>query len=232
MQYREILPERILSVPPIVAVLQTGEYVNQNGERVPVTSDRDFIKYIRSQHRASLLDKGLHSVVFVARGGAKECVLKSTERPEHDRFYNFARVSQENTSNPLFPKILYSGIAPWGWGYAIIEHLKIGKFGQFDRAATALLQMYADDFQELNAELQQSPSVSVSKFAETMVDTWQAAHDRTIHSGHRAFLAMIGADSDQFEQFVNQVYPLGECDLHEQNMGWRTDGQVVFFDPV
>ena len=227
MRLDEILNERADQAAEIVGLLQSGMVVDPEQGMIQINNHNEFVDYLQQRYQITPVGEGFYSVVH--KGDGNDYVLKwskSSDRADHDAWYKFTPVAQKS-SNKLMPKILYAGSAKFksSFMYGIMETLKIPPEDSFDNKIAKLFRRYNND-----------PTYGeIHMFDEAM----GAVHDWLVDNEPGApedeleeFLMMIGTDINEMKDFLKTVTPIGDLDIHDQNIGYRPNGELVIFDPV
>jgi hypothetical protein len=228
MRLSEILQlnERREQADSLIAAIKLG--MSPDGQKFH--DAEDFLSWVR-EIGGQEVGQGAYAIVY--RGDATEdhYVLKLSYG--FDPWNDFASYCYQNPGivdkNPLFPRVLfYISTPPWAptrapaWvsgGVAVLEGLTVDQ-----KKAEQLLG-----------------ARSIYEFKDTMKQTFKALM-LPVGAGDAAradyVCARLGVSPQDVISFYHTMVEvvgrtwLRNFDVHSLNIGWRENGQVVFFDPV
>lgn len=222
MRLSEVLQlnERREQADSLIAAIKLG--MSPDGQKFH--GDEDFLSWVR-EIGGQEVGQGAYAIVY--RGDATEnhYVLKLSYGP--DPWNDFASYCYQNTGivdkNPLFPRVLfYTSTPTWAGGVAVLEGLTVDH-----KKAEQLLG-----------------ARSIFEFKDVMKQTFKAlvppvgAGDPDDVEYAKLICARLGISPQNVISFYHTMVEvvgrtwLRNFDVHSRNIGWRENGQVVFFDPV
>lgn len=218
MRLNEILNERADQAAEIVGLLQSGMVVDPEQGVIQIESDSDFSDYIQQRYQVEKIGEGLYSLVYQGQGN--DYVLKDSD-PD-DNWYKYAEFAKKSSS-PFVPKILFAGEPrfPSNSKYGVLEYLEIKPEGHWNHHTREIFWNATIDSNE-------------SPFDWAMYEVFELAAGKSIYPEEaEEFLDLIGVkDIGEFLKFINTVEKFGNLDIHDQNIGYRENGELVVFDPV
>jgi hypothetical protein len=190
-------------------------------------------KYVRD------IGGGRYSLAF-AGNGKPDYILKAQFRGarKSDKWPEFAQLSQEKAnSNPLFPRIEYLKQMGDGSWIAIMEHLRLAPL-ELDHRCEHLIE-WVNDHTDFDAFKQAKGYGEFTSFSINIIGFLVRGFGGLVIDGAiQEFCTEFKMSVADIEDFAKAVAPLvenrglGGWDLHNQNAGFRGNGDLVFFDPV
>jgi hypothetical protein len=167
-------------------------------------------------------DKGVFSTVVVNASGDPEYILKISKKGRYksDPFFQYAEFAQKMGSNSIYPKIPWVGEISDGKeqrGLCFMEYLLI------DPSRIASIDPRMSD-----------PNVVRKFFREDIPKYFNQLASWELKILTEDIFDQLGIDPAEIKQFLSQIrkQKLGRLDIHQENFGWRDNGDFVIFDPV
>lgn len=212
--FNQFITERRKDANILFSMLNSGEFQDLD----------DFSEFMDSENWIKPLGNGYYSMVYGSKKHS-EVVCKVTEDSHRDPWYKFAKIAQKNwQSNSLFPEILYiyEGFEESTDAVAFFEHLDIAEnmhypsevvYKPFRQAVETIL------FNKLPNE-----NNSIEYFNENI------KRIQHIFDYPPNFTPEIFVD---FCKKAKNIWKYSySVDLHEGNIGFRKNGEMVLFDPA
>lgn len=235
------LRERREQAMTIVDVLKYG--MTPDGKRL--TNIDEFAKWLASYANGIIIGSGIYAVAWAgARTAAADYsdadlsnqFIVKISKIAGDPWRRFADHCYKNQgeTNPLFPKIMhYAENIGWlgnsNYSIAVIEMLRIDRDRCYLAASTLnrkplkanfLLFMRATNHPIY--KLEQQGNKNIDLLADVYMKRMGYKDLETIRDFGEKMVAICGGIEAWYEMF----------DVHQGNVGWRPNGELVIFDPV
>jgi len=234
------LNERREQAMTIVDVLKYG--MTPDGKQL--TSVDEFQRWLVSYANAIILGSGVYGAAWTSAATAAsdysdgdlsdQFIVKISSEPQ-DQWREFAKHCYENQgeTNPLFPKVVYyTEDTEWltsRHSIAVIEALKIDRERCYLAASTLsrkpikcnlLLFMRAANHPIYKLEQQSNKNIDL--LADVYMKRMGYKDLESIRDFNEKMIALYGDAETWYEIF----------DVHQGNVGWRPNGELVIFDPA
>jgi len=214
-----MLNERAREANIIAAVMQRGNYINQNLEEVQIKTFQDFMRFINERFTVRDVGEGAFSV---AKVGSKKAdfvlkVSKGERVAASDSWPGFAKMAmKKHKTDSLYPKIL------------ALKEYDSEKFGFF----TVGLIEFLDIDENRAARAGVSPR-RMNIFKELWIQHTKGTLSKVEYeTTERDVQGFFGVPFKQLGKFLVDIAPIGKQDIHDGNVGWRKNGEFVIFDPT
>jgi hypothetical protein len=232
--YSVLFAERAEQANTIKREIETGVFLStKSGKPVKVNSLDSFNDYLMQQHGRMWVGKGYYSNAYVGGEGLStaEYVLKIKSRDHDDADPWFDAYGpycyQNKPTNPLFPKVLYVGQPVWSdQPIALVEKLT------FDPTKANKLSAQLTGYDNILDAMQLAIMIYSGK--QEMAGSYALAK---FPARFDKLLKALGSDVKDFTEFAHVIIDMADSDpdridIHENNLGWRDNGELVMSDPL
>jgi len=217
MRVNEIIFERKQEMLDLVLWLESN---------ASTKNSEDLKKFLNQNYKVEVRTGGF-SQVFSGYNKELEYVLKiSGDDPAFQQYSKIA--TRYYGTNPLFPKFEFSGSLVDGTFVYILEAVYV----EFEQVKIAKLHAY--DLNKLAHLISSNPVSWEEEMIANNEDDELEVLGR-VSVGLRNAGSTIGYFEDWCIKCASLLSPRGtayNADLHGNNMGWRNNGDLVFFDPI
>lgn len=242
ISFKQHFNERARQIPGLIRFIKDSNFQSSSEAKEALKAATNMVS----------LGFGHFSTVYQGPEGPAEYVLKIFDgvygSGEQDPWPHFADLAQDNEANPLFPKVVYWEIFPAHGYLGIIEKLEINR-GKLDAACREPMLSVRSEMGFPKAVPTPSPiraqgltrgryftsfAFAVPQYlkSKTSFNPYNAANTEKIFKAVEACMTNLGVSYEHLKDFYDKVQKLGRWDMHAGNAGFRSNGQVVFFDPV
>ena len=200
-----------------------------DGKKRTIHTFNDLRRYLaRHNFKIKFVGSGLFSKGFLIESTNEKYILKISKNNgyyRNDGWFNFARYAKNKQHNPLFPKILYTGEILTSYlnqtvGIGLVEYLNIPN--NTEKLANKIRKIFYYIIQkEFNVTTIDPDVFKMMTEKEDEMFNYLKANNITLE------------DAVEFCEVIIECFnEFKVLDIKSQNIGFRKNGQIVFFDPV
>lgn len=231
MSFKKYMTERKAEANKLVSVLrqleQTGEFTWLDPEEglQGIFSWSDLMDYFEWTLGADQIGDGMFSIAM-AKGENPQYVLRVSKKAGDDNAADAMFTMSSSSKSSLNAQYIYFGTV-FGHKCAVFEYLWVNSHSTAKR--------YYEAFEKLGEKL----------YTKFDVFSWHLAqyiYEPQAFEGEPAKIEKLAsifydkpfAEIKQWHLDLQKIYPnaFAKWDLHDANLGYRKNGEVVIFDPI